>query len=51
MKDIGLSLDVCKEQGIKLPGLELAAKLYGDVVAAGEGDSGTQALARRYFQV
>jgi hypothetical protein len=29
----------------------LAAKLYGDVVAAGEGDSGTQALARRYFQM
>jgi 3-hydroxyisobutyrate dehydrogenase len=51
VKDIGLSLDVCKEQGIKLPGLELAAKLYAEVVAAGEGDAGTQALARRYFQV
>jgi 3-hydroxyisobutyrate dehydrogenase len=50
VKDIGLALDVCREQKISLPGLELAAKLYADVVAAGEGDAGTQALARRYFQ-
>ncbi len=49
VKDIGLALDVCREQKISLPGLELAAKLYADVVAAGEGDAGTQALARRYF--
>jgi hypothetical protein len=34
-----------------LPGLELAAKLYADVVAAGDGDCGTQALAKRYFEV
>ena len=27
VKDIGLALDVCKEQKISLPGLELAAKL------------------------
>jgi 3-hydroxyisobutyrate dehydrogenase len=50
VKDIGLALDVCREQKVSLPGLELAAKLYADVVAAGEGDAGTQALARRYFQ-
>jgi 3-hydroxyisobutyrate dehydrogenase len=49
VKDIGLALDVCREQQISLPGLELAAKLYAEVVAAGEGDAGTQALARRYF--
>jgi 3-hydroxyisobutyrate dehydrogenase len=49
VKDIGLALDVCREQKISLPGLELAAKLYADVVAAGEGDAGTQALARLYF--
>ena len=49
VKDIGLALDVCREQQISLPGLELAAKLYADVVAAGEGDAGTQALAKRYF--
>jgi 3-hydroxyisobutyrate dehydrogenase len=49
VKDIGLALDVCREQQISLPGLELAAKLYAEVVAAGEGDAGTQALARLYF--
>jgi 3-hydroxyisobutyrate dehydrogenase len=49
VKDIGLALDVCREQKVSLPGLELAAKLYADVVAAGEGDAGTQALARLYF--
>jgi 3-hydroxyisobutyrate dehydrogenase len=49
VKDIGLALDVCREQKVSLPGLELASKLYAEVVAAGEGDSGTQALARLYF--
>jgi 3-hydroxyisobutyrate dehydrogenase len=51
VKDIGLALEVCREQKLSLPGLELAAKLYADVVAAGDGDCGTQALAKRYFQV
>jgi 3-hydroxyisobutyrate dehydrogenase len=49
VKDIGLALDVCREQKVSLPGLELAAKLYAEVVTAGEGDAGTQALARLYF--
>ena len=49
VKDIGLALDVCREQKVSLPGLELAAKLYAEVVVAGEGDAGTQALARLYF--
>jgi 3-hydroxyisobutyrate dehydrogenase len=49
VKDIGLALDVCREQKVSLPGLELAAKLYADVVSAGEGDAGTQALAKLYF--
>ncbi len=49
VKDMGLALDVCREQKVSLPGLELAAKLYAEVVAAGEGDAGTQALARLYF--
>ena len=50
VKDIGLALEVCREQKISLPGLELAAKLYADVVSAGDGDCGTQALAKRYFE-
>ena len=49
VKDIGLSLEVCRELKLSLPGLELAAKLYADVEAAGDGDCGTQALARLYF--
>jgi 3-hydroxyisobutyrate dehydrogenase len=49
VKDIGLALDVCREQKVSLPGLELAAKLYAEVVAGGEGDAGTQALAKLYF--
>ncbi|MEN9814620.1 MAG: hypothetical protein RLZZ412_602, partial [Verrucomicrobiota bacterium] len=43
------SLEVCRELKLSLPGLELAAKLYADVEAAGDGDCGTQALARLYF--
>ena len=50
VKDIGLALEVCREQKLSLPGLELAAKLYDDVVTAGDGDCGTQALAKRYFE-
>ena len=49
VKDIGLALDVCREQKLSLPGLELAAKLYAEVVAADDGDAGTQALVRLYF--
>ncbi|MFM8550422.1 MAG: NAD(P)-dependent oxidoreductase [Verrucomicrobiota bacterium] len=49
VKDIGLALDVCREQKLSLPGLELAAELYDEVLAAGDGDAGTQALARWYF--
>lgn len=40
VKDIGLALDVCREQKLSLPGLELAAKLYAEVVAAGEATPG-----------
>jgi len=49
VKDLGLALDTAREAGVELPGLELAARLYDRVVAAGDGDLGTQALARRYF--
>ena len=49
VKDLGLALDTAREAGVELPGLELAARLYDRVVAAGDVDLGTQALARRYF--
>ncbi|MFM2130808.1 MAG: NAD(P)-dependent oxidoreductase [Opitutales bacterium] len=49
VKDLGLALETARECGVELPGLELAARLYDRVLAAGDGDLGTQALARRYF--
>lgn len=49
VKDLGLALETARECGVELPGLELAARLYDRVLSAGDGDLGTQALARRYF--
>lgn len=51
VKDLGLALEVCRAQKLALPGLELAARMYADVLAAGHGDLGTQALVRRYFEL
>ena len=48
-KDLGLALAAARAAKADLPGLELAARLYREVEAAGEGDLGTQALARLYF--
>lgn len=49
VKDLGLALDTARALGLRLPGLELAARLYDQVVAAGDADLGTQALAKLYF--
>ena len=51
VKDIRLALDVCREQQLSLPGLELAGKMYEETLAAGHGDLGTRALVRRYFEL
>ncbi len=51
VKDLRLALDVCREQRLALPGLELAARMYEETLAAGDGDLGTQALVRRYFEL
>lgn len=48
-KDLGLALAAARASGVALPGLELAARLYAEVEKAGDGDLGTQALARLYF--
>lgn len=48
-KDLGLALAAARASGAALPGLELAARLYAEVERAGDGDLGTQALARLYF--
>lgn len=49
VKDLGLALAAARTLNLRLPGLELAARLYDQVVAAGDADLGTQALARLYF--
>ena len=49
VKDLGLALVAARELKLNLPGLELAARLYDQVVAAGDADLGTQALAKHYF--
>lgn len=49
VKDLGLALETARALGLRLPGLELAARLYDQVVAAGDADLGTQALAKLYF--
>lgn len=49
VKDLGLALATARALRLDLPGLALAARLYDEVVAAGDGDRGTQALARLYF--
>jgi 3-hydroxyisobutyrate dehydrogenase len=48
-KDLGLALAAARASGARLPGLELAARLYAEVEQAGDADLGTQALARLYF--
>ncbi len=48
-KDLGLALAAARAARADLPGLELAARLYREVEAAGDADLGTQALARLYF--
>ncbi len=49
VKDLRLALTAARELKLNLPGLELAARLYDQVVAAGDADLGTQALAKHYF--
>lgn len=48
-KDLGLALAAARASGARLPGLELAARLYDEVERAGDADLGTQVLARLYF--
>ncbi|MCU6707196.1 NAD(P)-dependent oxidoreductase [Paenibacillus sp. J5C_2022] len=44
IKDMGIALQSAEEMAIRLPGLELARKLYGELADAGFGDEGTHAL-------
>ncbi|MCC6763748.1 MAG: NAD(P)-dependent oxidoreductase [Deltaproteobacteria bacterium] len=44
VKDMGIALAEARRMGLTLPGLELAARLYSSLVAAGHGRKGIQAL-------
>lgn len=44
IKDMGIALESAKEMGLWTPGLELAKKLYEELAAKGEENSGTHAL-------
>ena len=46
VKDMGIALQECDRMGISLPGLELARRLYQQVVDDGGARLGTQALYR-----
>lgn len=44
IKDMGIALAEAKRMNLKLPGLELAERLYKELAAQGHARSGTQAL-------
>ncbi|MCH2113331.1 MAG: NAD(P)-dependent oxidoreductase [Pirellulales bacterium] len=44
VKDMGITLAESQRMGLQLPGLELAARLYQEMVALGHGRKGTHAL-------
>jgi 3-hydroxyisobutyrate dehydrogenase len=44
VKDIHLAREEAESAGLELPGLAVAERLYEALVAAGQGDAGTQAL-------
>ncbi|UFJ42484.1 NAD(P)-dependent oxidoreductase [Brevibacillus humidisoli] len=48
IKDMGIALEAAKEMELDTPGLELAKRLYDQLAASGEENSGTQALFKLY---
>lgn len=44
IKDMEIALEECRRMKLNLPGLELAHRLYRELVAMGHGRKGTQAL-------
>lgn len=46
VKDMKIAIDEAERFGLNLPGLQLAKKLYGDLIAQGAGRNGTQALIK-----
>ncbi|MGN7407701.1 NAD(P)-dependent oxidoreductase [Sporosarcina sp. SAFN-010] len=48
LKDLRIALDEAKAMNLDLPGLQLAIRLYEDLMAKGYGDKGTQVLYKHY---
>jgi 3-hydroxyisobutyrate dehydrogenase len=48
VKDMTIALESAKELGLKTPGLELAKKMYEELIERGSEDEGTQALIKLY---
>lgn len=50
LKDLRIALDEAQRQQLELPGTALAEKLYAQLVDAGYGDLGTQALIKLWWE-
>lgn len=48
IKDMKIAIEAAQEMGLKTPALDLAVKLYEQLAAQGEENSGTQALFKYY---
>ncbi|OLN22373.1 oxidoreductase [Domibacillus antri] len=48
IKDMKIALEEADRMDLKLPGLSLAKEMYEELAAAGEAESGTQALIKQY---
>jgi len=48
IKDMKIALEAAAEMGLSAPGLTLSKELYDELAAAGENDSGTQALYKLF---
>ncbi|MCR2820905.1 NAD(P)-dependent oxidoreductase [Lederbergia panacisoli] len=46
IKDMGIALDEAEKMNLRLPGLELAKKMYDSLADKGEENSGTQSLIK-----
>jgi len=50
IKDMGIAIESAEQMGLKLPGLNLAKKLYDQLAAEGCENDGTQALFKLYAE-
>ncbi|AST00115.1 MULTISPECIES: NAD(P)-dependent oxidoreductase [Geobacillus] len=50
IKDMKIALEEAERMNLPLPGLALAKQLYEELAQAGEENSGTQALYKRYIE-